>query len=196
MLLFDNRSCYNTWSIVASCLNMPGCIMAIYWEYASASLSPSVLYLNCVFQTLPVKVVIKLGGKIMKVQLWTSFQTWGWSPDVSQEIRSSPSWVQGIPPKEKVTFQTISPDFAFYPLHFAVLIRSKRHRGKPKSFPKDDPSKEVHMTCFMGYKVSSSMEIMIWDYTNDEPKIQRWTCVENLELFTEHSWSKSSWKIK
>merc|ERR1711963_393357 len=24
--------------------------------------------------------------------------------------------------------------------------------GKPKAFPKDDPSKPVHMTCFMGYK--------------------------------------------
>merc|ERR1719507_32559 len=26
----------------------------------------------------------------------------GWSPDVSQEIRSSPPWVQGIPPQEEV----------------------------------------------------------------------------------------------
>merc|ERR1711997_201832 len=30
--------------------------------------------------------------------------------------------------------------------------RSKRHRGKVKAFPKDDPSKPVHLTCFMGYK--------------------------------------------
>merc|ERR1712013_110928 len=30
--------------------------------------------------------------------------------------------------------------------------RSKRLKGKPKAFPKDDPSKPVHMTCFMGYK--------------------------------------------
>merc|ERR1712156_844593 len=28
----------------------------------------------------------------------------------------------------------------------------KRHKGKPKAFPKDDASKPVHMTCFMGYK--------------------------------------------
>merc|ERR1712105_216607 len=28
----------------------------------------------------------------------------------------------------------------------------KRHKGKPKAFPKDDPSKPVHLTCFMGYK--------------------------------------------
>merc|ERR1712014_120369 len=33
---------------------------------------------------------------------------------------------------------------------------SKRHRGKPKSFPKDDPSQKVHLTCFMGYKAGMS----------------------------------------
>merc|ERR1711875_14949 len=35
---------------------------------------------------------------------------------------------------------------------FLPKKRSKRHKGKPKAFPKDDPSKPVHMTCFMGYK--------------------------------------------
>merc|ERR1712227_817412 len=35
---------------------------------------------------------------------------------------------------------------------FLPKKRSRRHRGKVKSFPKDDPSKPVHMTCFMGYK--------------------------------------------
>ncbi|XP_075230682.1 large ribosomal subunit protein uL3-like isoform X1 [Lycorma delicatula] len=30
--------------------------------------------------------------------------------------------------------------------------RSRRHRGKVKAFPKDDPSKPVHLTAFMGYK--------------------------------------------
>merc|ERR1712066_325139 len=39
---------------------------------------------------------------------------------------------------------------------FLPKKRSKRHRGKPKSFPKDDPSKPVHMTCFMGYKAGMS----------------------------------------
>merc|ERR1712158_355143 len=34
--------------------------------------------------------------------------------------------------------------------------RSKRHGGKPKSFPKDDPSQKVHLTCFMGYKAGMS----------------------------------------
>merc|ERR1712156_1148526 len=35
---------------------------------------------------------------------------------------------------------------------FLPKKRSKRHKGKPKAFPKDDASKPVHMTCFMGYK--------------------------------------------
>lgn len=30
--------------------------------------------------------------------------------------------------------------------------RSKRHRGKVKAFPKDDPSKPVHLTAFLSYK--------------------------------------------
>jgi large subunit ribosomal protein L3e len=30
--------------------------------------------------------------------------------------------------------------------------RSKRHRGKVKSFPKDDPKQPVHLTAFLGYK--------------------------------------------
>ena len=30
--------------------------------------------------------------------------------------------------------------------------RSRRHRGKVKAFPKDDKSKPVHMTAFIGYK--------------------------------------------
>jgi len=30
--------------------------------------------------------------------------------------------------------------------------RSKKHRGKVRSWPKDDPSKPVHLTAFMGYK--------------------------------------------
>merc|ERR1712189_113897 len=35
---------------------------------------------------------------------------------------------------------------------FLPKKRSKRHKGKCKAFPKDDSSKPVHMTCFMGYK--------------------------------------------
>merc|ERR1712198_67811 len=35
---------------------------------------------------------------------------------------------------------------------FLPKKRAKRFRGKVKCFPKDDPSKPVHLTCFMGYK--------------------------------------------
>merc|ERR1712055_189423 len=37
-------------------------------------------------------------------------------------------------------------------LAFLPKKRAARHRGKAKSFPKDDPSKPVHLTAFMGYK--------------------------------------------
>merc|ERR1711935_573693 len=35
---------------------------------------------------------------------------------------------------------------------FLPKKRSKRHRGKCKAFPKDDPAKPVHLTAFIGYK--------------------------------------------
>ena len=37
-------------------------------------------------------------------------------------------------------------------LAFLPRKRSKRHRPKIKTFPKDDSSKEPHLTAFMGYK--------------------------------------------
>lgn len=40
---------------------------------------------------------------------------------------------------------------AFYPKK-----RAARHRGKVKAFPKDDPSKPVHLTAFLGYKAGMS----------------------------------------
>lgn len=37
-------------------------------------------------------------------------------------------------------------------LGFLPKKRSRRHRGKAKAFPKDDASKPVHLTAFIGYK--------------------------------------------
>ncbi|XP_034508620.1 60S ribosomal protein L3-like isoform X2 [Ailuropoda melanoleuca] len=37
-------------------------------------------------------------------------------------------------------------------LGFLPRKRCRRHRGKVKSFPKDDPSKPLHLTAFLGYK--------------------------------------------
>ena len=41
-------------------------------------------------------------------------------------------------------------------LGFLPRKRSRRHRGKVKSFPKDDPSKPCHLTAFLGYKAGMS----------------------------------------
>jgi len=35
---------------------------------------------------------------------------------------------------------------------FTPKKRSKRHLGKCKAFPKDDASKPVHLTAFIGFK--------------------------------------------
>ena len=37
-------------------------------------------------------------------------------------------------------------------LGFLPRKRSKRHRGKVKTFPKDDASRPCHLTAYMGYK--------------------------------------------
>lgn len=38
-------------------------------------------------------------------------------------------------------------------LGFLPKKRTKKHRGHIRSFPKDDASKEPHLTAFMAYKV-------------------------------------------
>jgi large subunit ribosomal protein L3e len=37
-------------------------------------------------------------------------------------------------------------------LGFVPRRRTKHHRGRVRSFPKDDPSKPVHLTAFAGFK--------------------------------------------
>lgn len=37
-------------------------------------------------------------------------------------------------------------------LGFLPKKRTKKHRGKVRSFPRDDASKEPHLTAFMGFK--------------------------------------------
>jgi large subunit ribosomal protein L3e len=37
-------------------------------------------------------------------------------------------------------------------LGFCPRRRTRHHRGKIRSFPKDDPSKAVHLTAFAGFK--------------------------------------------
>lgn len=58
--------------------------------------------------------------------------------------------------------------------------RSRRHRGKVKAFPKDDASKPVHLTAFIGYKAgmthvvrepdrpgSSKIQVSVITYPSD-----------------------------
>jgi large subunit ribosomal protein L3e len=41
----------------------------------------------------------------------------------------------------------------FGSMQFAPKKRTKHHRGRVRSFPKDDVTKPCHLTAFMGYKV-------------------------------------------
>ena len=41
-------------------------------------------------------------------------------------------------------------------LGFLPRKRTRHHRGRIRSFPKDDPTKEPHLTAFMGYKAGMS----------------------------------------
>lgn len=64
-------------------------------------------------------------------------------------------------------------------LGFLPRKRSRRHRGKAKSFPKDDPSKPVHLTAFLGYK--AGMTHIVREV--DRPGSSEWKkmcCLTNL----------------
>jgi len=41
-------------------------------------------------------------------------------------------------------------------LAFAPKKRTKHHRGRIRSFPKDDPKKPCHLTAFPGFKAGMS----------------------------------------
>lgn len=47
---------------------------------------------------------------------------------------------------------------AFYPKK-----RSSRHRPKVKAFPKDDRTKPVHLTAFLGYKAGMTHVVRVAD---------------------------------
>ena len=48
-------------------------------------------------------------------------------------------------------------------LGFLPKKRARRHRGKVKSFPKDDPHKPVHLTAFLGYKAGKGERVRVRD---------------------------------
>uniref|UniRef100_A0A2K5M6A4 60S ribosomal protein L3 n=1 Tax=Cercocebus atys TaxID=9531 RepID=A0A2K5M6A4_CERAT len=53
---------------------------------------------------------------------------------------------------------------------------SSRHRGKVKSFPKDDPSKLVHLTAFLGYK--AGMTHIVREFDRPGSKVNKKEVVE------------------
>jgi len=63
---------------------------------------------------------------------------------------------------------------------FLPKKRAKRHRGKVKCFPKDDPSKPVHMTCFMGYK--AGMTHIVREMDRPGSKVNKKEVVEGVTI--------------
>uniref|UniRef100_A0A2I9LPL7 60S Ribosomal Protein L3 n=1 Tax=Centruroides hentzi TaxID=88313 RepID=A0A2I9LPL7_9SCOR len=63
---------------------------------------------------------------------------------------------------------------------FVPKKRSKRHRGKVKAFPKDDPSKPVHLTAFIGYK--AGMTHIVRDVDKPGSKVNKKEVVEAVTI--------------
>ncbi|CAI2165471.1 2686_t:CDS:2 [Funneliformis geosporum] len=65
-------------------------------------------------------------------------------------------------------------------LGFLPRKRARRHRGKVKSFPKDDPSKPVSLTAFMGYK--AGMTHVVRDMDRPGSKMHKKEVVEAVTI--------------
>jgi len=65
-------------------------------------------------------------------------------------------------------------------LGFLPRKRAARHRGKVKSFPKDDKTKPVHMTAFMGYK--AGMTHIVRDLERPGSKMHKKEIVEAVTI--------------
>ncbi|CAG8539270.1 13324_t:CDS:2 [Funneliformis mosseae] len=65
-------------------------------------------------------------------------------------------------------------------LGFLPRKRARRHRGKVKSFPKDDPSKPVQLTAFMGYK--AGMTHVVRDMDRPGSKMHKKEVVEAVTI--------------
>merc|ERR1711973_275845 len=63
---------------------------------------------------------------------------------------------------------------------FLPKKRAKRFRGKVKCFPKDDASKPVHLTCFMGYK--AGMTHIVRDVDRPGSKVNKKEVVEGVTI--------------
>ncbi|KAG9090771.1 60S ribosomal protein L3 [Ceratobasidium sp. 370] len=65
-------------------------------------------------------------------------------------------------------------------LGFLPRKRAARHRGKVKSFPKDDPKKPVHLTAIMGYK--AGMTHVVRDLDRPGSKMHKREVVEAVTI--------------
>ncbi|KAJ6627503.1 60S ribosomal protein L3 [Mycena sp. CBHHK59/15] len=65
-------------------------------------------------------------------------------------------------------------------LGFLPRKRAARHRGKVKSFPKDDPKKPVHLTAVMGYK--AGMTHVVRDLDRPGSKMHKKEVVEAVTI--------------
>merc|ERR1712079_808826 len=63
---------------------------------------------------------------------------------------------------------------------FLPKKRSKRHRGKVKALPKDDPSKPVHLTAFLGYK--AGMTHVVREVDRPGSKVNKKEVVEGVTI--------------
>ncbi|KAJ1680091.1 60S ribosomal protein L3 [Spiromyces aspiralis] len=65
-------------------------------------------------------------------------------------------------------------------LGFLPRKRAARHRGRVKSFPKDDPSKPVHLTAFIGYK--AGMTHIVREVDRPGSKVHKKEVVEAVSI--------------
>jgi len=65
-------------------------------------------------------------------------------------------------------------------LAFKPRKRSKKHRGKIRKFPRDDPTKVPHLTAFFGYK--AGMTLIVRDVNKPGSKIHKKEVVEAVTI--------------
>ncbi|CAJ0584185.1 unnamed protein product, partial [Mesorhabditis spiculigera] len=63
---------------------------------------------------------------------------------------------------------------------FVPKKRSRTHRGRAKAFPKDDPSKPVHLTAFLGFK--AGMTHIVRDVDKPGSKVNKKEVVEAVTI--------------
>jgi large subunit ribosomal protein L3e len=65
-------------------------------------------------------------------------------------------------------------------LGFLPRKRTKHHRGRIRSFPRDDPSKKPHLTAFMGYK--AGMTHILREVNKPGSKLHKKDTVEGVSI--------------